>query len=170
MQNKKLYIIIPLAVILIAAAAFVGGRLLNGQANPLGLFPMGNGDTFVSFEWTQAPELPTQPEAAIGMIVERKDNTFTIQVNTADHGVSIEGVPVGADSGDSFKVEVVVTNATKIYNDITEEPHPSSGNVIVQQVVEAGTLDDLNNNVLVAVWGRKNGDRIIADVISTMKP
>jgi hypothetical protein len=36
--------------------------------------------------------------------------------------------------------------------------------------VAAGSLDDLTAQTMIMVWGRKNGDRIIADVISYSNP
>ena len=44
MQNKKLMIIMGFLVLVVGAAAFIGGRMLNGGVNPLGLgMPMGGG-------------------------------------------------------------------------------------------------------------------------------
>lgn len=187
MQNKKLSIILAVVIVIVAASAFVGGRLLNGQANPLGFLPFGNGGMVsVSVNMTPAPELPTTRPDATGTFAERKDNTITIQTISIEMGKG-GGVVVAVGSsdnangpainsaggGDGPKLEVVVTNQTKIYRDATDmgEP-PTSGNqtLTVQQVVEPGTLDDLKSQTMVMVWGRKNGDRIIADVISYSNP
>jgi len=67
---------------------------------------------------------------------------------------------------------VVITNATIIDRDATEVIPPSEINETqsVQQVVEEGTLDDLTSDSMIMVWGRKNGDRIIADVILYSRP
>lgn len=183
MHNKKLYIITAVVVIVVAAAAFVGGRLLNGQAGPLGFSPLGNGGSMMamSVNMLPAPELPTTQPEATGTFAERKDNTLTIQTFSMDAGgggivvssVSGEGGPVTSSGNEGPKVEVVVTRETKIYRDATEmnmEPPKSNETTTVQQVVEPGTLDDLKSNVMVMVWGRKNGDRIIADVISYSSP
>jgi hypothetical protein len=40
----------------------------------------------------------------------------------------------------------------------------------VQQTVEESTLDHLNSQSMVTVWGRKSGDRIIADVLFYSNP
>jgi len=186
MQNKKIYFIMAVAIIVVAAAAFVGGRLLNGQAGPLGLFPMlgGPGQVSISIDMIPAPELPkTEPETR-GTFVERKDNTIVIQEDSMEMGKG--GVVVQAGPGenggpmtsggpgdnDGPKVEVVVTNETIIYRDATEMVPPSDVNetTTIQQVVEAGTLDDLTSDSMVMVWGRKNGDRIIADMIVYSQP
>lgn len=185
MQNKKLYFILAVAVIFVAAAAFVGGRLLNGQAGPLGLFPMGKGpgSFSVRIDMTPAPELPiTEPETR-GTFVERKDNTIVLQTFSMEAGGG--GIVVSKGSGGSAngpitnesgekgpKVEVVITNKTIIYRDATEMPVPSEIDQIntVQQKVEEGTLDDLTSDSMVMVWGRKNGDRIIADMLVYSQP
>jgi hypothetical protein len=187
MQNKKLYIILAVVIVIVAASAFVGGQLLNGQVGSLGFLPFGNGGMVsLSVNMTPAPELPTTRPDTTGTFVERKDNTITVQTISMEMGKG-GGIVVAVGSaddangnvtnssggGDGPKVEVVVTNQTKIYRDATDmgEP-PTSGNqtITVQQVVEPGTLDDLKNQTMVMVWGRKNGDRIIADVISYSNP
>lgn len=190
MQNKKLYIILVVVVVVVAAAAFVGGRLLNGQAGALGFIPLGNGNGSFSIEvkMTPAPELPTTKPDVTGTFVERNDNTVTIQSVTMEGagkgGIvlstgSSSGGPGGPGlstmSGNGPKVEIVVTNQTKIYRDATdmgEPPQNPQGHeaITVQQVMEPGTLDDLKEQTMVMVWGRKNGDRIIADVIAYSNP
>jgi hypothetical protein len=186
MQNKKVYYIMGAVLIVVAVAAFVGGQLLNGGVGPLGLFPRmggGPGSFAIEINMTPAPELPkTEPETR-GVFVERKDNTIVIQEGSMEMGKG--GVVLsqgsGPDSGqesaggpdsDGPKVEVVITNETIIYRDATDIPEPSGGNETrtVQQVVEEGTLDDLTSDSMVMVWGRKNGDRIIADVMVYSQP
>lgn len=183
MQNKKLYITLAVLVVVVAVAAFVGGRLLNGGVSPLGLFPMGGGNVVsIKMEMTPAPELPTTRPDAQGSFVERKDNTIILQTFSMEMGrggmVVSEGSggagrgPITNQSGEEGpQVEVVITNNTIIYRDATEFPPPFSGeNVVVQQIVEEGTLDDLTSDSMVMVWGRKNGDRIIADMIVYSQP
>lgn len=183
MQNKKLYIIFSLVIVVVAAAAFVGGRLLNGQTGPLGgMFSLGNGSwagsAAVAIHMTPAPELPTTEPETSGIFVSRDDNTITIQ-SMGGAGVMIGG---GAEGGvvsfspvdgnsDAPKVEVVVTGETKLWRDATEfNGPPSGGETTIQQVVEEGSLDDLTGQSMVRVWGRQNGDRIIADVIAYSSP
>jgi len=203
-------------MIVVAASAFVAGRLLNRQANPLGLLPFGSagsastpigmipalelpvdrpqavgsaGNASTSISMIPAPELPTDRPQAVGDFVERKDNTITIQpisieMNSKGAGVirvlqvdtTGDGTMIVSPSGqEGPQVEVVVTNQTLIYRDVTEmsaEQSKNSGATPVQQVVEIGSLDDLKSRTMidVMVWGRKNGDRIIADVISYSIP
>jgi hypothetical protein len=171
MQNKKLYIIFTVVIIVVATAAFVGGRMLNGQAGPLGIFPMmGGGPVRILVSLNRAPELPTTKPEANGLFVERKDNTITVQTfsETGAGGIAVGGPGM---TNDGPKVEVVVTGETVIYRDSTEIPDPpSEGETTVQQTVAEGSLDDLHSQMMVMVWGRKNGDRIIADVLVYTNP
>lgn len=69
-------------------------------------------------------------------------------------------------------VEVVVTNQTTVYHDTTLEQYngqPPAGEKI-QQVLEPGSLDDIGQDSLVTVWGKKTGNRIIADVLVYTSP
>jgi hypothetical protein len=188
MQNKKVYFIMGIVLIVVAVAAFVGGQLLNGGVGPLGLSPMmgGGNAVSISIDMTPAPELPATRPDAQGSFVERRDNTIIVQefsmemgggggvVVQAGPGENSSGPVTSGGPGDSNgpKVEVVITNKTIIYRDATEMPAPSGVNesMVVQQVVEEGSLDDLTSNSMVMVWGRKNGDRIIADMIMYSQP
>ena len=63
------------------------------------------------------------------------------------------------DTTSGPKVEVVITGETIVYRTSYE-----ISEISVQQAVEETTLDDLNSEMMITVWGRKNGDRIIADI------
>ncbi len=185
-MNKKLVIFITIGFIFVAAAAFVGGRLLNGSMGPLGFMPfgLGGGQFAMSFNMLPAPELPKTPSDLTGSFVERKDNIITIQsfaMNGEGGGVAVFSSASGSDGAvaaspvdmsNGPKQEVVITGKTIIYRDSTEFSPPSSGQetTSIQQTVVEGTLDDLNSQSMVQVWGRKNGDRIIADIIMYSAP
>lgn len=196
MQNKKLYFVLAVVIIIIGAAAFVAGRLMNGGPNALGLFPggilpFGNGPQTVamSIKMIPAPELPTTQPDAVGSIVSREDNTLTLQTfsmapNTGSGGMAAGSVQISGGSGedggeltisgpgaDGPKVEVVITNETKIYKEVTEMfTDPPVENATIQQEVELTTLEEINSQSMLMVWGRKSGDRLIADVISFSNP
>lgn len=184
MQNKKLILIMGVLVLVVGAAAFVAGRMLNGQISPLSLFGLGGkgGMMTISIQVTPAAELPTTQPEVIGSFVERKDNTIVIQsvsmeagkgggyiLQTNGPGEAVAGSPL--DNGGP-KVEVIINNETRIYFETTQPPNsPSSGeNQVLQQTVEEGSLDDLTSQSSVSVWGRKNGDRIIAEVVFISNP
>ena len=181
MQNKKMIFAMVILVLVVGAAAFVGGRMLNGNVNPLGLFGLGGSGKMVSIRINVIPaeELPkTQPEV-MGSFVERKDNTIVVQSISLESGAGGAVVQKGggefvSGSGDPNsgpKVEVVVTTETTIYRETTDIGKPTPGETqTVQQTVEESTLDDLSSQSMVTVWGRKSGDRIIAEVLFYSNP
>ncbi len=63
--------------------------------------------------------------------------------------------------------EVVITHDTQVYRDVTSQQFKSSPQKgqRVQQVVELGQIEEIGEDSNVQVWGRQNGDRIIADVL-----
>jgi hypothetical protein len=185
MQNKRMFIILGVLVVLVGVAAFLAGRMLNGKVGPLGFgMPIGNGGMVsISVQVTPAPELPkTEPETR-GLFVERKDNSIFVSAISMDAGG--KGVVLQADGGkggdgepsvsgpkpDGPKKEVVITNETTIYLENTDLGQPKPGeNKVIQQTVTEASLDDLTSQSFVTVWGRKSGDRIIAEVLFISNP
>ena len=173
MQNKRLYITLGLTVLLVAAAAFIAGRLFSSGMGPSRESgALGNGQVFISGDdITPAPELPITTSEVTGVFVERKDNTVIIRTVSFDSGVGgiINGSPMDKNSGPN--VEVVITGETTVYRETTDFGQPVAGeDFFVQQTVEEDTLDNLNSQSLVTVWGRRNGDRVIAEVLLYMNP
>jgi hypothetical protein len=185
MQNKRTILIMGILVVVVGAAAFIGGRMLNGKVGPLGLFGLGGKGDVMSFAINMIPaeELPKTPPEAMGLFVERKDKTLVIQTVSLDAGgkgvvvakgggEAVAGSPVDTDSGP--KVEIVISNETIIYRETTTIGEPSSmepgETKTIQQTVEESTLDHLNSQSMVTVWGRKSGDRIIADILFYSNP
>ena len=158
------------------------------------MISMGNGSGSFSAvvlenNFVPAPELPTTQPDAIGAFVSMQDNTIILQLGggmvslggggsvSMDTGqVVVSGGSDATGGGvpgdiDAVKIEVVITSETKIYRDATEFPDESpSENAVFEQKVEEGDLDELSSQTMVMVWGRKSGDRIIADVISYSNP
>lgn len=177
--SKKWLIIGGVLLVFLAAAAFLGARLLkppstaNGEGNGSGLVFKGGpgGGKSVRLNMLPAPELPKDKSAKSGLFVRREDQSIFIgtgNVRMAVRKSSSANAPSDVSSHyDGPVVEVVVTHETKIYQDITEmtPPDSSKGEVTLQQVVKPGSLDDLGANMLVQVWGDKQGDRIVASTI-----
>jgi hypothetical protein len=165
-MNKKLYFTLGIVLLVVAASAFMAGRLFTRGVSPLALF--GPADDGISI--LPAEELPEMPPDVEGLFVERQDNTIIVEDDQPVDSVS--GSPVGIGGGP--KLEVMVTTETLIYHDTTEPParRPTGGDPrVIQQTVEAGTLDDLSpSHSLVMVWGRRSGDRIIAEVLFYTNP
>ena len=185
MQNKKMFVIFGILVVLVGGAAFIGGRMLNGKVGPLGLgMPIGGGDVMsISVQVTPAPELPTTEPDVTGLFVERKDNSIFVSalsieaggkgvVLQVDRGGGGDGEPsLSGPKADGPKKEVVITNETTIYLENTDLGEPKPGeNKVIQQTVTEGSLDDLTSQSFVTVWGRKSGDRIIAEVLFISNP
>jgi len=170
MQNKKLFVILGILVLVLGAAAFIAGQMLNRGVVPL--FGLGGPDQLTILP---AEELPkTEPETE-GLFIERQDNIIIVQ-GSGSISNNPQGVEVGSKEhlSGGLKVEVVVTTETIIYHDVTQPPdHRPTGDdprVLLQTLVE-GTLDDLiNSQSLVMVWGRKSADRIIAEVLVYSTP
>ncbi|HEU0297033.1 MAG TPA: hypothetical protein VFR47_30115 [Anaerolineales bacterium] len=168
-MKKNLYIILGIVIIVISIAAFMAGRMINGGVGPLNLFGgIGEGD---GISILPAKELPKTQAEVEGLFVERQDNIIIVETNPPG-GDGVSGSPVGMGGGPKF--EVVVTIETNIYHDTTQPParRPSGNDPrVLQQTLEEGTLDDLNDSQsLVMVWGRKSGDRIIAEILVYSNP
>lgn len=152
MRNKKLIPTLGILVALVGAATFVAGKLINGG------WMAEDRESHV----TPAPEIPTTTPAVAGLLVERKDNTVIIQAVSFDAGsgwvLGDSDEPMDATSGP--KVEVIVTGQTTIYRTDYEVRGAA-----IQQIVEDATLDDLTSQMMITIWGRKEGDRIIADLL-----
>lgn len=181
---KKPIVIISggILILLLAGAAFVGARLLNGQRLPFisggpffSLDENGGKNVRINVDDIQpAKELPQTPADVRGLFDHRQDNS--IFIGTGKVMVSVKAGPSGSvqtsSSHDGPTVEVVVTTQTKLYMDVTMDQFdgpPPQGQKL-QQVLETGSMDEVGQNSMITVWGKKTGDRFIADVIVYMPP
>jgi flagellar basal body-associated protein FliL len=188
-SRRLLWVILGVALVLIlGAAAYLGGRYLQKGPTALG---GGNGGLFLSSngpggqvsrsisknDIIPAPELPQAAADATGVFVRRQNNSFfigtgkvTLQVRKqADNPNS---TPQTASSYDGPVVEVVVTNNTKVYRNDTFQnikDLPSNGTKIQQKVVP-GSVDEIGQNSIINAWGKKTGDRLVADVLLINNP
>jgi len=172
-MKKRILILggIVVSTLLLVSAAYVGGRLLNGQGLLEGgpnIFRRDGGrqQRMNVDDIKRAKELPQTPANARGLFDHRQDNSIfvgtgnvSVGVTTDEHGnvVKTEAEHTGP------VVEVVVTSQTVIYENVTPEGQ-------IQQVVEPGSLDGLGEASTIMVWGRETGDRIIADVLVYTPP
>jgi hypothetical protein len=173
------YVIGVVLIIALGAAAFIGVRYFNGPKtsnmggpgkNEVSISGPGGEKTY-SLDIEPAKELPsTQPEVN-GLFVERKDKS--IFVGTGDVTVRMQAKPGESPQADaSFsgpKVEVVISANTIVYHETTQLD-PENPETKVQQTVELSTIDEITEQSSITVWGRKAGDRVIADVVMFSTP
>jgi len=176
-MNKKILIVggIVVLVLLLGAAAFIGGRLLNGRGLSVsssggsGIKLMTNGGQALSLDVQPAKNLPQTPADAKGIFDHRQDNS--IFVGTGKVMMLFQKDQSGnmktSASHDGPTVEVVITSQTEIFRDVTMNQfneNPPVGQKI-QQVVEPGSVDEIDQGSTITAWGQKTGGRIIASVL-----
>lgn len=192
-SKSKTPLFIGLGLVLIVAligAAFLAGRLLNqpaALAGPQGIKGGGGvvisgaggpgGDVMsIEVQVTPAPELPRLPPEVAGMFASREDNRLFIGtcnmgiVISESSGGSGDGPEVSSQGCDGPQVEVVVTQDTKVYRETTQPPDPAQPSGVLQQTVAPGSVEELTSNISVRVWGRRTGDRVIAEVLLYSQP
>jgi len=182
-KNIRIALIAVVGFLVLAGAAYAAGRLFNqgpaGFFGPLGFLaggPGGKGGVFqasVKLNVTPAEELPVEEPTLRGLLARREDDKLFV-------GQAKGGMMVAVAKGDSGErqisgpeidgplTEVVVTHDTILYRDDTfadQSKFEIGEEVNLQQIVVPGTLDELGENSSITVWGKKVGDRIVADVL-----
>ena len=168
MSNRKNILVLGALILTVGAAAFIAMRMLNRGVYPVrtdGTVREGEFTFSSSNNITPARELPATPPEVTGFYVETKDNTMIIHAVSFDMGIGgILGDSVDVDRAP--KVEILMTANTSIYRDTTQiSVSAVDGNAAIQQTVEESTLEELDPTTMITAWGRKSGDRIIADVL-----
>ena len=173
-----------LLVALLAGAAYVGTRMLTAPdegASATGgtgrvmeiVSDDGSGPVSLRIIIEPSPELPDRPSEASGIFLRRQDDSIFVGTGSIELDVEVESGsdPVISLSSDGPEIEVVVTHDTVIYSDETDihggEPGSrESGEKTVQQVIKpADSLDELGLNTELQVWGKRRGDRVVAEVL-----
>ncbi len=186
-MKKKILMIsgIVALVLLLAGAAFIGGRLLSGKGlSGLSGGPQiftGGGHTNIQIgpgdigDIQPAKELPQTPADVEGLFDHSQDNSIFVgtgNITMTAHKDPQSGIVKTSATHSGPIVEVVVTTQTKIYHDTTMEQFngpPPSGQKL-QQVLEPGLLDQIGQYSDIKVWGKKTGDRYIADILVYTDP
>ena len=162
-------------ILLLTGAAYVGGRLITGQGLPVGGPSMFLGDDggqrlqIGGDDIQPAQELPQTPEDVWGVFDHRQNNSIFVATGnvTVDVRADRSGNVETSSEYDGPLVEVIVTSQTTVFEDVTMQQFNGQA---IQQVVEPGALDEIGESSTIAVWGRKTGDRIIADVLVYESP
>lgn len=165
-------------VVLLGAAAFIGGRLLN---QPALLSAQGDGGLVMKtgqgglqqgakLSTIPAKELPQTSAALKGIFVRRADSSVFVGTGQVQMRASknADGTVSISSSHDGPEVEIVFTHDTTIYRDVTLKQFNGqipSGDVQLQQVVERGSMDEIGENSSLSVWGDRRGDRVTATTV-----
>lgn len=151
----------------LALAAYAVFRII-GTPGGNGAGAFGASQTML----TPAAELPAAAPDAVGILVSRDDNRLVIGTgNIKFHAIrEDDSQPMRFEKGyDGPLVELVITRQTRVYFDVTPvDRNARSGSI--QQIVEPGDLQMLDENHLVQAWGEKTGDRLVAQVIVIISP
>lgn len=157
-----------LVVALLAAAAFVGGNLLQKQQ-----VASENNDLII----VSAEGLPDTPFELVGGIIFQEGNSLFVQARQMNEALDLvggRGVDKKGGSTDSGPpTEVVITHETEFYRDATWDAYRTGekdrsalrGAGEVQQEIVPGSADELGPGSGVTVWGKRNGDRVVAEFI-----
>ena len=189
-MNRTLIMVVSgiVLVLILAGATFVGAQMLNqgdglaqgGGAGAPGQRVMemiaddGNGNaTPLRIIVEPAPNLPDEETAANGVFLRRADGSIFVGTGNIMLDVEMDG-DTGESavslSSDGPEVEVVVTHETEIFEDTTDmDVDPSqaeNGEVhLVQEIKAGGSLEDIDKNSEIQVWGEKRGERVVAKIL-----
>ena len=130
----------------------------------------------VQIKMDEADGLPDIAPDAHGLFVSRDGEMLTLGTGSIEVEVNVEIVndnePVTAVSAvhSGPEVQVMVTDATQIYLDTTEEPRPSkedieAGTMTVKSLVTPSDLSNLAQNTMVRAWGIMQDGVLVADVL-----
>jgi len=166
-QKSGYVLALVILVIMIAGAILVAMKWLGVNPIQSDQAAVDSSEGFqtegIKVEVERSQVLPDEPYNQIGMFVSREDNSIFI-------GTGMIGMVMDDDGPkatyDGPLLEVVITNQTQLYRDETEEPVDMQDGDVLQQKVEQGWLVELvNGSQQVLVWGKKSGDRVIAEVV-----
>lgn len=179
-KNLLIGVAVLCGLLILSGAAFLGARMLVPRAandpnggpgrvmKGMGGGPGGGGN--ITIERKPAEELPDRNPDINGEVGEVENNSLMvtpvseIRVMVNEDGETNKDVEYAGAA-----VEVVVTEETQIYLDITDhelmQEKPPSESIVVEQKLEEAELSQIGMGALVNVWGYKRGDRLIAETI-----
>lgn len=178
-MRKTIFIgaLVMVGVAVLAGAAFLGARLLspgrvtNSPNGNNGEIIAGRGPgRNITIERKPAEELPDRRPDINGEVTEVKGNSLMVTP------VSDIRVIVNKDGETSKDVEymgaateVVVTQETQVYLDVTNREHDldkaTGESMVIEQELEDADLSQIGVGGIITVWGYKRGDRLIAETV-----
>jgi hypothetical protein len=157
-QSRKGWWVVGIVAAVTAALVLVGGVVVAGRLSAPS--QEGRGEGFLgqrpNFQIAAAKELPTATPAVRGVVTQRVDHTLAVQQRNGDPG----------SNANTQLTDVIVSGDTTLYHDVTQidfNGQPPSGPI--QQKVEPGSLEAINPNSRVTVWGEQRGNQITAKVL-----
>ncbi len=135
----------------------------------------GFGPVRINFE--NAPEIPDGNPSIAGLFSRRDGDTIFLGTGRIEVDVKVEITngdrqTSGDATFDGPEIEVIVTDDTLVYQDSTKvvlddpEAAAEEGSATVQRTVTlVDSLDAMDENIEVKVWGSWEGEKVIADVI-----
>ena len=151
--------VVGVVAVITAALVFAGGVLAAGRLSAPS--QEGRSEGFgqrPDFQLQAAKELPTTAPALRGVVTKRADNTLTVGQRNGGPGSNV--------NNSTQLIDVIVSDNTTLYHDVTQldfNGQPPNGPI--QQKVEPGSLDNINTNNRVTVWGDQNGNQLAAKVL-----
>jgi hypothetical protein len=149
----------------VAALVFGGGVVAAGRLSAPSREGRGEGPfgQRPNFQIEAAKELPTTTPTLRGLVTKRADNTLTIGQRNGGPGSNAQR--------NTQLLDVLIAGDTVFYHDVTPlnlNGQPPRGPI--QQKVEPGSLNGINTNSRVTVWGDQTGNQITADVLVYSDP
>jgi hypothetical protein len=157
-RSRKGWWVVGIVAAVTAALVLVGGVVVAGRLSAPS--QEGRGEGFLgqrlNFQIAAAKELPTATPAVRGVVTQRVDHTLTVQQRNGDPG----------SNANTQLTDVIVSGETTLYHDITQmDFNGQSPSSAIQQKVEPGSLEAINPNSRVTVWGEQSGNQITAKVL-----
>jgi hypothetical protein len=158
-MKRPILILGGIVMLLLAGAAFVGARLLNGQGLPEASSGMPR--KFV----TPAAGVPTAPPDARGDVISRAYNSLMLCDSESAITVNPAGT-INTNPDCDLEIEVVIGHDTVLIHDVSalhnRQSKEGQNHVIIQQFIEPGSAADIYEGTAVRAWGVRSGDRFLA--------
>jgi hypothetical protein len=159
-NNIRTPLVVLAAIVVLAAAAFVGLSLLNpnlpglsGLRLPGAAGGASDKKPALSYNVIPATEMPATNPDIVGRLEQKQDNSLMVRPDSKGAAAPL--------------VEVVITGQTRLYRNATGDflgTPPASGSA-VQMVLAAYSLEQAAVGDSVIAWGQQRGGRLVAEVV-----
>lgn len=138
-----------------------------------------NGEIFageVRIRHEDPETLPERAADASGLFLDRNDSELTLSTGAIEVEAGIEAKndeePVTTINASHRGVEVtiMVDDDTRFYRDTTKHPKISpadieAGEMVLERTIEAGSVDEIGENMLLRAWGTERNGTLVADLL-----